>query len=68
MNWKKLLPPILYRRGGAGGKPLIDGEYIERLSFAFDCKCFFLTIWKVLKHDGVREGAAEAEKAEEAVK
>ena len=33
-----------------------DGEYVERLSFAFDCKCFFGTIGKVLKHDGVVEG------------
>jgi len=29
MNWKKLLPPILYRRGGSADKPLLDGEYIE---------------------------------------
>ncbi len=30
MNWKKLLPPFLYRRGVVSGKPLIDGEYIEQ--------------------------------------
>lgn len=33
-----------------------DGEYVENLSFLFDCKCFFGTILKVLKHEGVVEG------------
>lgn len=37
-------------------KAKIDGEYVERESFLFDCKCFFGTIGKVLKHDGVVEG------------
>ncbi len=30
MSWKKLLPPVLYRRGMVSGKPLIDGEYVEK--------------------------------------
>lgn len=34
----------------------LDGEYAERISFLFDCKCFFGTIVSVLKHDGVVEG------------
>ena len=34
-----------------------DGEYVEHMSFLFDCKCFFGTIGAVLRHDGVREGA-----------
>ena len=37
-------------------KARFDGEYVEKLSFAFDCKCFFGTIASVLKSDGVVEG------------
>ena len=37
-------------------KARLDGEYVENLSFLFDCKCFFGTITSVLKHDGVVEG------------
>ena len=37
-------------------KARFDGEYVENLSFLFDCKCFFGTITSVLKHDGVVEG------------
>lgn len=37
-------------------KARLDGEYIEKLSFAFDIKCFFGTIKSVLKSDGVVEG------------
>lgn len=37
-------------------KAKLDGEYVERLSFLFDMKCFFGTITSVLKHDGVVEG------------
>lgn len=37
-------------------KARFDGEYVEKLSFLFDCKCFFGTIVSVLKHDGVVEG------------
>ncbi len=37
-------------------KAKLDGEYVEKLSFAFDCKCFFGTIKSVLKSDGVVEG------------
>ena len=47
-------------------KAKLDGEYVKNMSFLFDCKCFFGTIWSVLKHDGVVEGgtgAAEERKA-----
>ena len=37
-------------------KARFDGEYVQRMSFAFDCKCFFGTIISVLKSDGVVEG------------
>lgn len=37
-------------------KARLDGEYVERMSFAFDCKCFIGTIFKVLRRDGVVEG------------
>ena len=37
-------------------KAKLDGEYIQRMSFGFDCKCFFDTIKSVVKHDGVVEG------------
>ena len=37
-------------------KAKLDGEYVEKLSFAFDVKCFFGTVVSVLKHDGVVEG------------
>jgi O-antigen biosynthesis protein WbqP len=37
-------------------KAKLDGEYVEKMSFGFDCKCFFGTITSVLKHDGVVEG------------
>ena len=37
-------------------KAKLDGEYVQKQSFWFDCKCFFGTIKSVLKHDGVVEG------------
>lgn len=37
-------------------KAKLDGEYVEKMSFAFDCKCFFGTFASVLKSDGVVEG------------
>ena len=58
-------------------KARYDGEYAQKLSFAFDCKCFFGTIKKVLKEEGVVEGgvgtlekekeAKAEEKAEEKI-
>lgn len=37
-------------------KAALDGEYVKRQSFLFDCKCFFGTFVSVLKSDGVVEG------------
>ena len=37
-------------------KARLDGEYVKRISFAFDCKCFFKTIFSVLREDGIVEG------------
>ncbi len=37
-------------------KARFDGEYVEKQSFLFDCKCFFGTFLAVLRHDGVVEG------------
>ena len=41
-------------------KARLDGEYAQKLSFPFDCKCFFGTISAVWKHDGVVEGGTGA--------
>lgn len=47
-------------------KAKLDGEYVKKMSFGFDCKCFFGTITSVLKHDGVVEGGTgEMKKLEE---
>ena len=48
-------------------KARLDGEYVQKMSFSFDCKCFFGTIVSVLKSDGVVEGGTgtlEKEKEE----
>ena len=37
-------------------KARYDGEYVRRMSFAFDVRCFFGTIFSVLREDGVVEG------------
>lgn len=37
-------------------KAKLDGEYVVKLSFSMDIKCFFGTIINVLKSDGVVEG------------
>ena len=37
-------------------KAALDGEYIKKMGFGFDCKCFFGTVKSVLKSDGVVEG------------
>lgn len=52
-------------------KARLDGEYIEKMSFGFDCKCFFGTVVAVLKHEGVVEGGTgelEREKEKIAIK
>ena len=37
-------------------KARLDGEYVRRMSFAFDCRCFFGTAISALRGDGVVEG------------
>ena len=37
-------------------KARLDGEYVQKMSFSFDVKCFFGTIGAVLHHKGVVEG------------
>lgn len=53
-------------------KARLDGEYIEKMGFFFDMKCFFGTFISVVKSDGVVEGGTgemkrEAEKNESAL-
>ena len=40
-------------------KAAFDGDYVKRIGFGMDCRCFFQTIGNVLHHKGVREGAAD---------
>ena len=37
-------------------KAKLDGEYVRKLSFRFDVRCFLGTISSVLNHEGVVEG------------
>lgn len=41
---------------GIQQKAKLDGEYVKRISFGMDVKCFFGTITKVIKQDGIVEG------------
>lgn len=43
-------------------KARLDGEYAQKQSFLFDCKCFFGTFLKVLRADGVVEGGTGEKK------
>ena len=45
-------------------KARLDGEYVRRMSFLFDLRCIFGTVFSVLRRDGVREGAAQPAKEE----
>ncbi len=37
-------------------KARLDGEYVKKMSFIFDCKCFIGTIACIVRHEGVVEG------------
>lgn len=37
-------------------KARLDGEYVKRMSFLFDCRCFFGTFSSALRAEGVVEG------------
>lgn len=43
-------------------KSKLDGEYVEKISFWMDVKCFFGTIVSVVKSDGVVEGGTGVKK------
>lgn len=43
-------------------KAKFDGEYAARVSFMMDVRCFFGTIFSVLKSDGVVEGGTGSKK------
>lgn len=46
-------------------KAKLDGEYVEKMGFLFDCRCFFGTAVSALRGDGVVEGGTgEMEKEE----
>ena len=45
-------------------KARLDGEYVRRMSFLFDLRCIFGTVFSVLRRDGIREGAAQPSKEE----
>ena len=34
-------------------KAKLDGEYVKKESFAFDCQCFLKTILRVLRSDDI---------------
>ncbi|MPW26981.1 sugar transferase [Alkalibaculum sp. M08DMB] len=44
-------------------KAKLDGEYLNKINFLFDVKCFFGTIFYVAKSDGVVEGVSKTTKA-----
>ncbi|WP_108722090.1 sugar transferase [Paenibacillus ihuae] len=44
-------------------KAKLDGDYIKNISFTMDSKVFLLTIFSVLKSEGIREGATEQGKS-----
>ena len=48
-------------------KAILDGEYVEKISFWLDIKCFFGTIVSVLKSDGVVEGGTGELKHKEGI-
>ena len=48
-------------------KARLDGEYVKRMSFGLDIKCFFATIFKVLRGHGVVEGGTGGNRCEEVV-
>lgn len=43
-------------------KARLDGEYVEKIGFLMDSKCFFGTIFSVLRSEGVVEGGTGVEK------
>ena len=48
-----------------GEKARLDGEYVQKISFGFDIKCFLGTVRSVLRSDGVVEGGTGAMNGEQ---
>ena len=48
-------------------KAKLDGEYVAKMSFGMDVKCFFGTVFSVLRSDGVVEGGTGEMKKENSV-
>jgi O-antigen biosynthesis protein WbqP len=46
-------------------KARLDGEYVQKMSFFFDCRCFFGTAIGALRGDGVVEGGTGEMKKQE---
>ena len=46
-------------------KAAYDGEYCRHMSLAFDIKCFFMTIGKVISHEGIVEGDTGSHRPED---
>lgn len=49
-------------------KARLDGEYVQKMSFLFDCRCFFGTAIGALRGDGVVEGGTGEMKKKETTK
>jgi len=49
-------------------KAMFDGEYVNKIGILFDIRCFFGTIFSILRSDGVVEGGTgKTTKSEDAV-
>jgi len=46
-------------------KARLDGEYAEKIGFLMDIRCFFGTIFSVLRSDGVVEGGTGVKAGQE---
>ena len=46
-------------------KARLDGEYVKKIGFVMDVRCFFGTIVSVFRSDGFVEGSNAAEKSED---
>lgn len=44
-----------------GVKARLDGEYVQKMGFLFDMRCFFRTFASVIKRDGFAEGHQESD-------
>jgi len=47
-------------------KAKLDGEYVQKTSLPFDTKCFFISIYRALKREGIIEGAGSVDNKNDA--